>query len=85
MGHFTIYSKTGCSYCVKAKQLLEQKNIGYTEVMIDVGQGKEEGKQYISVSELKSLIPGVSSVPQIFLDGSHIGGYNQLVNTLQPA
>lgn len=75
---FTIYSKPGCSFCEKAKDLLKSKQLEYSEVIIDVGQKKEDDKKYITVDEIRALIPGVTSVPQIFKDGTLLGGYEAL-------
>lgn len=67
-----VYSKDYCPYCVKAKHLLEQRGISYTEIS--------------AVTEREALIERVTkdtgdapkSVPQIYLDGQYIGGYDQL-------
>ncbi|OEY87107.1 hypothetical protein BIY23_01315 [Wolbachia pipientis] len=69
-----IYTKPGCSYCIKAKQLLHSKNIEYEEVDI------------IKNPELFIIIKSeydVKTVPQIFIvyeDESkiHINGYDEL-------
>lgn len=75
---FTVYSKPGCGFCDKAKSLLESKSLPYSEIILDVGQEKISGKEYVSVDELKRLVPGVRAVPQIFKDGQHLGGYEAL-------
>ena len=77
---FTVFSKPGCGYCEKAKDLLKSKNIDYSEVIIDVGQEKEDEKTYISLAEVRALIPGITSVPQIFKDGVNIGGFKELIS-----
>ena len=75
---FTIYSKPNCPYCDQAKALLTSKHQAYQEKKIDVGQEKIEGDIYVTIQELKELVPHVKSVPQIFFDGNLIGGFQQL-------
>jgi len=67
---YTIYTKTTCSYCVKAKELLNSKNLEYIEKNI-------ENLEYRT--ELLNIYPSVKTVPQIYLDDSLIGGYDSLL------
>ena len=67
-----IYSTKICPYCVRAKMLLEKRNIKYIEYKID-----EDSEKYMEMLELSG---GRQSVPQIFLDEKHIGGYDDLVD-----
>ena len=67
-----IYSTAICPYCVRAKMLLEKRNIKYTEFKID-----EDVKLF---EEMLALSNGRRSVPQIFIDDQHIGGYDDLVD-----
>ena len=67
-----IYSTKICPYCVRAKMLLEKREIDYIEYKID-----EDHKKY---EEMLELANGRQSVPQIFIDGKHIGGYDDLVD-----
>lgn len=64
----SIITKPGCPFCIKAKQLLQQQGLSYEEVVL--------GADATSVS-LKAL-SGRSTVPQIFVDGQHIGGSEEL-------
>jgi glutaredoxin len=75
---YTIYSKPGCVFCEHAKNYLNSRGLAYTEKIVDVGQHKYATKTYVSVVELRQLIPGVKSVPQIFFEDTHIGGYEDL-------
>ncbi len=79
---FYIYSKPACPYCDQAKALLESKGLAYEEIMLDVGQLKQEDKQYIDRTDLLALFPGARTVPQIVkrveLERTHIGGFDQL-------
>ena len=58
-----------------AKNLLEQNGIEFEEKRID--------SNVAILDELKEKVPSVRSVPQIFLDNEHVGGYNELRNKLQ--
>lgn len=64
-----VWSKDNCPYCVQAKQLLTIKGIEYEEKKIGEGYTKED---------LLDAVPDARSVPQIFLDGNHVGGFTEL-------
>ncbi len=64
----SIITKPGCPFCAKAKQLLIDKGLAYEEVIL--------GTDATSVS-LKA-ISGRSTVPQVFIEGKHIGGSDEL-------
>lgn len=64
----TVITKPGCPFCARAKQLLIDKGIRYEEVIL--------GQDATSVS-LKA-ISGQNTVPQVFIDGKHVGGSEQL-------
>ena len=64
-----IWSKYDCPNCDKAKSLLKLRRIEYEERKIGDGWTKEE---------LLEAIPTARSVPQVFLDGQLIGGYQEL-------
>ena len=65
-----IYSTRICPYCVRAKNFFEKKNIDYTEIMID------QDPSLITEMVEKS---GRQSVPQIFIDDYHVGGFDDLI------
>jgi glutaredoxin 3 len=65
----TVYSTNYCPYCMRAKSLLESKNIPYTEVNL-------EGKP-AELAELKQRT-GMRTVPQIFIGEELIGGFSEL-------
>lgn len=71
MATVEIYSKTFCSYCVRAKRLLESKRIEFSEYVIDIDPGKRQ--------EMIQRANGRTTVPQIFIDGRHIGGCSDLL------
>ena len=68
-----VWSKYHCPYCDQAKALLTQKGIQFEEKKIGDGYTKEE---------LLEAIPNARTVPQIFLDGELIGGFNELKTKL---
>jgi len=66
-----IYSKDHCPYCVRAKQLFEQKGIEYTEIRIDL----DESQRDIMIERSG----GKRTVPQIFINDQPIGGCDDLM------
>jgi glutaredoxin 3 len=64
-----IYTRDYCPYCQKAKALLDRKGASYTE--IDLEKHPEKQSEMITKA-------GRTSVPQIFIDGKHIGGCDDL-------
>jgi glutaredoxin 3 len=66
---YEIIGKEGCSFCVLAKNLLDTKGLAY--------EYKSLGEN-IDIAELKRRVPGVRSVPVVFVNGVHIGGYREL-------
>ena len=65
-----IYSTRICPYCIRAKNFFNKKNIDYTEIMID--QDPSLIKEMVERS-------GRQSVPQIFIDDYHVGGFDDLI------
>ena len=68
-----VYSKTVCPYCTQAKAFLKKHEIAFEERNLD--DDAERVKFYEPVGN------GVRSVPQIFLDGERIGGYQELMKS----
>lgn len=64
-----VWSKISCPYCVSAKELLKQKGYEIEERVIGNGYTKEQ---------LLEAVPNARTVPQIFLDGTYIGGFDNL-------
>ena len=76
-----IYTKDSCPYCVKAKALLIQLNIPYTEYKISAGMGEskaEPNQYYVTRAQLLEKLPTAKTVPQIWIDGRHVGGCDDL-------
>lgn len=64
-----MYSTALCPYCSRARQLLDKKNVDYIDIRID--------KQPEYRSEMESRSSN-TSVPQIFIDDYHVGGFDDL-------
>ena len=65
-----VWSKDQCPYCVMAKTLLKNQGVEYEERNISQGLWTRE--------QLLAAVPHARTLPQIFLDGNLIGGYDQL-------
>jgi glutaredoxin 3 len=66
MAKVEIYTKFTCGFCFRAKSLLSGKNIEFEETDISMGGPKR--------AEMIQRAEGRTTVPQIFIDGRHIGG-----------
>lgn len=64
-----VYTKETCPYCDWAKQLLNEKNIPFSEIRVDLDAEKRAEMERLS---------GRRTVPQIFINGKPIGGYDDL-------
>lgn len=71
MAKIEIYTKDWCPYCVRAKGLLKNKGQPFEEISIS---DRPERRP-----EMVGRTGGRSTVPQIFIDGRHIGGCDDLV------
>jgi glutaredoxin 3 len=65
-----VYSQPFCGYCSAAKRLLTAKGAAFTEIDVMSEAGRRE--------EMIERSGGRRTVPQIFIDGRHIGGYDDL-------
>lgn len=70
MARVEIYTKFLCPYCMRAKRLLGQKGVTYEEYDITMGGPKR--------AEMIERANGRHTVPQIFIDGQHVGGSDDL-------
>jgi glutaredoxin 3 len=66
-----IYTKTFCNYCWRAKMLLESKGVSFKEISVDFG-GEEKQR-------MVQRAHGRTTVPQIFIDETHVGGCDELM------
>lgn len=65
-----IYTWSSCPFCIRAKALLNQKGVEFTEYCID---GDNQAR-----SQMAQRAKGRKSLPQIFIDEQHIGGCDDL-------
>lgn len=71
MPQVEIYTQPWCPYCARAISLLAKKNVAYKEIEAPQGTPQRE--------EAMTRSGGRSSVPQIFIDGKHVGGSDDLM------
>ena len=64
-----VWSKDQCPYCDQAKALLKSRNIEFEERNVSQDWTREQ---------LLEAVPNARAVPQIFLDGELVGGFNEL-------
>ena len=70
MAKVEIYTKAFCPYCYRAKALLDGKHAEYEEFDITMGGARRQ--------EMIQRANGRTTVPQVFIDGKHIGGSDDL-------
>ncbi len=70
MATVEIYTKWTCPFCARAKALLNQKGAAFEEFEISMDREK--------LSEMVERSGGRTTVPQVFIDGQHIGGSDDL-------
>jgi len=66
----TLYTSAVCAYCTAAKQFLRSRGLEWTEVRID---------QDVDARAKMVEMIGRSSVPQIFIGETHVGGYDDMM------
>ena len=71
MAEVEMYMTMFCPYCSRARALLQQKGVGFVE--IDIAEKPERR------AEMIKRAGGRRTVPQIFINGEHIGGCDDLV------
>ena len=70
MKNVTVYMGPMCAFCDAAKRLLKRNNIPYKEINIALEEEKRE--------EMLNKSNGKRTIPQIFFNELHIGGYEEL-------
>ena len=70
MAKVEIYTWQACPFCIRAKALLDSKEVRYQEYAIDGDQSARHA--------MSQRADGRTSVPQIFIDGKGIGGCDEL-------
>ena len=71
MSKIEVYSTAVCPYCVSAKNLLKSRGLEWTEVRVDTDPAQREA--------MLARSGGRRTVPQIFINDQHVGGYDDLV------
>ena len=69
MQDIELFTAPGCSYCQAAKALLKKHDLSFKERDIS---------DPVVLMEFQERLPRVGSIPQIFADGEHVGGYEDL-------
>ena len=70
MKNIIVYSGPMCGFCDAAKRLLTRNNLSYTEIDVSLKEGLRE--------EMIKKANGRRTIPQIFFNNDHIGGYQEL-------
>jgi len=70
MSDIIVYSGPGCPYCERAKMLLKKKGAAFQDINIRADAAKRE--------EMLARSNGKQTIPQIFINGKHIGGCDDL-------
>jgi glutaredoxin 3 len=71
MAKVEIYTTMFCGYCARAKSLLKQKGVDFIEIPVDMDVDQRH--------RMLERANGRHTVPQIFIDGVHVGGSDELV------
>lgn len=70
MADIVIYTSAFCGYCARAKRLLKEKGVDFNEIGVDMNPRLRE--------EMQAKAGGRYTVPQIFINGAHVGGCDDL-------
>ena len=70
MTKIEVYSSANCAYCVAAKNLLKSRGLDYAEIRIDTDPARRE--EMLARAQR-------GTVPQVFVNDHHVGGYDDLV------
>jgi len=70
LAEVVLYTKPGCPYCIRAMALLDRKGAAYTEIVASNHPAKK--------AEMVERSGGAATFPQIFIDGKHVGGSDDI-------
>jgi glutaredoxin 3 len=65
-----IFTTSGCGYCDRTRKLLERRGYAFAERNVAAAPAH--------LDEFHRRLPGITTMPQIFIAGAHIGGYDEL-------
>jgi len=71
MAQVELYTTMWCPFCARARALLERKGVAYTNIDLDEEPNRRD--------EMVRRSGGRRTVPQIFIDGEHIGGCDDII------
>lgn len=71
MAKVEMYTKMGCPFCIRAKMILKGKGVEIIDIPASMNKTKR--------AEMNERSGGRNTFPQIFIDGKHIGGCDDLV------
>ena len=75
-----IYSKTDCKFCKYSKDYLDSYKLNYTEINLDDDKERQDFFDKLNANNDKKL----NTVPQIYINKKHIGGFDQLIHYFRP-
>ena len=70
MASIEIYTQPGCPFCSRATRILDSKGVTYREISAPGGTPER--------AEARQRSSGRTTVPQVFVDGAHVGGCDDL-------
>ena len=70
MAKVEMYTTMWCGYCARARGLLQKKGVDFTDIDVESDSSKRD--------EMVQRAHGRTTVPQIFIDGLHVGGSDDL-------
>jgi glutaredoxin 3 len=70
MAKVEMYTTMWCGYCARARALLQRKGVDFEDIDVEADTSKR--------AEMVQRAHGRTTVPQIFIDGAHIGGSDEL-------
>ena len=70
MKNILIYTGPSCNFCDAAKRLLERNNLKFTDIDVSTKDGLRD--------EMTKKANGRRTIPQIFFNDEHVGGYQEL-------
>ncbi len=63
-----LYTTSWCGFCARARRLFTEKGVPFTDIDVEKVEGARE--------QMRARSGGRNTVPQVFIDGRHIGGYD---------